>query len=430
MSWQFIHTFLRPGLHSNAAPRLLRLLLALLLGAATCAAQGYTQRGFLENRATVYPQKAPNDRAQAVGESLFRYEAFYQPSPALQFNGAIDLRLDTHHQVERHLKFSWQDREQQRPTGEIRRLSAMYHKGPVTFEVGKQFVRWGKTDILAPTDRFAPRDFLTVVDNDFLPITAARLTLEEGTNTLDLVWSPRLTPSRIPLPNQRWAVPPDLPPGVSLHDAGVAFPGGPQSGVRWNHTGTIEYALSLYQGFNHLPSFDAAPRFTPAGIQVEVSRFYPKMLMAGGDVAIPARWVTVKGEAAHFSSRDPRADEFALYVIQLERQSGEWFFVGGYAGEAVTREGTQAGDFAPDRGLTKTLLGRAAYTIDANRSIAFESAVRQNGNGTWTKLEYSQAFGQHWRATTNFTVIRGDVGDFLGQYRRNSHAILVVRYSF
>jgi hypothetical protein len=80
--------------------------------------------------------------------------------------------------------------------------------------------------------------------------------------------------------------------------------------------------------------------------------------------------------------------------------------------------------------LTKTLLGRAGYTIDANRSIAFEAAIRQNGDGTWTKFEYSQAVGQHWRATANITVIRGDLRDFLGQYRRNSHAILVVRYSF
>jgi hypothetical protein len=419
-----------PPVPGGEPAHLIRVLLVILLGAATCAAQGYTQRGFLENRATLYPQTAPNDRARAVGESLFRYEAFYQPSTVLQFNGAVDFRLDTHHQVERDLKLSWQDREQQRPTGEIRRLSAMYHKGPVTFEVGKQFVRWGKTDIVAPTDRFAPRDFLTVVDNDLLPITAARLTLEKGANTVDLVWSPRLTPSRIPLPNQRWAVPPDLPRGVSLHDAGVEFPGGPQSGVRWNHVGAIEYGLSLYQGFNHMPSFDASPRFMPTGVQVDVSRFYPKMLMAGGDIAIPTRWLTIKGEAAHFSSSDPRGDEFALYVVQLERQSGEWFFVGGYAGEATTREGTQAGDFAPDRGLTKTLLGRSGYTIDANRSIAFEAAVRQNGDGTWTKFEDSHAIGQHWRATANLTVIRGDVGDFLGQYRRNSHAILVVRYSF
>ena len=40
-------------------------------------------------------------------------------------------------------------------------------------EAGKQLIRWGKTDILNPTDRFAPRDFLTVLlvieDEDMFP---------------------------------------------------------------------------------------------------------------------------------------------------------------------------------------------------------------------------------------------------------------------
>jgi len=119
-----------------------------------------------------------------------------------------------------------------------------------------------------------------------------------------------------------------------------------------------------------------------------------------------------------------------LYVVQLERQSGEWFFVGGYAGEAITQNGSRAATFAPDRGLTKTVLGRAGYTIDTNRSVAVETAVRQNGDGLWVKGEYSQAFGQHWRATLNLTLIGGEISDFLGQYRRNSHALFVVRYSF
>jgi hypothetical protein len=408
----------------------MRVLLVLLLAATTCEAQTYTQRGFLENGVTVYPEAAPNDRTRAVGESLIRYEGFYKPASAFQIAGAIDLRLDTHHQVARDLRLSWQDRELRRPLAEVRRLSAIYHRGAVTFEAGKQFVRWGKTDILTPTDRFAPRDFLTVVDNDFLPITAARLTVEKGSNTFDAVWSPWLTPSRIPLPDQRWAVALEVPTGIQLHDDGPEFPGGPQMGVRWNHIGTIEYAASVYEGFNHLPAFQASPRLTTQGIQVGIRRFYPKMLMVGGDIAVPTPWLTLKGEAAHFSSTDDRADAVVLYVLQLERQSGEWFFVGGYAGEAVTKDGTQTGDFAPDRGLTKTFLGRAGYTIDTNRSIAFETAARQNGDGTWVKFEYSQAIGQHWRATADLTVIRGEPGDFLGQYRRNSHAILVVRYSF
>jgi hypothetical protein len=129
-------------------------------------------------------------------------------------------------------------------------------------------------------------------------------------------------------------------------------------------------------------------------------------------------------------SSDPRVDEYTQYVIQLERHSGEWTFVGGYAGESVSRTGTQTVDFAPDRGLSKTFLGTARYTIDTNRSVAFEGSLRQNGDGAWLRSEYSQAVGQHWRATVNFTLIRGEPSDFLGQYRRNSHLTLFVRYNF
>ena len=48
----------------------------------------------------------------------------------------------------------------------------------------------------------------------------------------------------------------------------------------------------------------------------------------------------------------------------------------------------------------------------------------------WLKGEYSQTFGQHWRATAGFAWIRGAPADFLGQYRRNSHAFLVAALQF
>jgi hypothetical protein len=400
----------------------------MLLPAAAGLAQNFTQRGFLEGRSSLYPLAASNDRARAVGEALFRYEGFLTASSAVQLAGAIDLRADTHHQVERELRFSWQDRERRRPTLSVRRFSVNYHRGGVTIEGGKQFVRWGKTDILNPTDRFAPRDFLTVVDNEFLAVTAARMTWEEGENTLDIVFSPRFTPSKIPLLDQRWTAAPE---NVQLRDAGVTFPGGPQTGVRWNHAGVAEYSVSFYQGFNHLPSFETQLSLSPGGVvQADLTRFHPRMIMAGGDLAAPLPWFTLKGEAAHFSSTDERADEYLLYVVQLERQTGEWSIVGGYAGEVVTQDGTQSGEFAPDRGLTRTILGRAGYTIDSRRNLAIEAAVRQSGDGVWTKFEYSQAFGQNWRVTGSVTFIAGDRADFLGQYRRNSHGVLVVRYSF
>src|SRR5215813_3995266 len=218
----------------------MRVIVTLLLTAATCFGQAYTQRGFIETRGTFYPQKAAIDPAQGVGESLFRYEGFYRPAATLQIAGAVDVRIDTHHQVDRDFKLSWQDRETRRPFAEVRKLSNIYHNGPLTFEVGKQFIRWGKTDIVTPTDRFAPRDFLTVVDNEFLAVTAGRLSFEKNANTIEAVWSPRFTPSRIPLVNQRWA-----PQAESISSVGplrvkIDVPGGPQAGLRWNHAGALE----------------------------------------------------------------------------------------------------------------------------------------------------------------------------------------------
>jgi hypothetical protein len=210
---------------------------------------------------------------------------------------------------------------------------------------------------------------------------------------------------------------------------GNRFSGRTQFGLRWNrNTAPIEYSFVFYEGFNHLPLIDAQPvALLPPTVSLRGS--YPRLRLYGGDAAIPLRWLTVKSEAAYFTSETPSADEYVIYVVQLERTAGEWFFVGGYSGEIVTKSRHPL-DFAPDRGFARAFLGRAGYTIDPRRTLAFEAAVRQNGAGAWLKAEYSQQVGTHWRATASFTLIRGEQSDFLGQYRRNSHGLLTLRYSF
>lgn len=386
----------------------------VLLALALPAAAQWTQRGFLEVSGVGYPDTAPNDSSHAVGESLFRYEAFYKLTD-LRFAVGMDAQFDTHQQT--GPDFSFFDRTRRRPVFDVRRLNAAYTHGKLTVEAGKQLIRWGKTDILNPTDRFAPRDFLNVVDADFLPITAARATYGSQTDAIDVVFSPRLTPSRIPLLDQRWA------PPIPLREANPDFPGAPQYGARWNHTGAAaEFSFSFYNGFDHLPLFRLTPQFT-------LQRFYPQLRMYGADAAVPLGPVTVKSEAAYFTSTNPQSDEYVLYVVQLERQVGEWSFVGGYAGEATTDRRSAVG-FSPIRGYARSLVAHATYTIDTNRSMTVEAVVRQNGAGAWLRAEYSQAFGQHVRATAGYSLIRGDATDFIGQYRLNSHAVLTVRYSF
>lgn len=414
--------------------RFVTITVLLLAGLASgAAAQSISQRGFVELRGTVFPQEAPNDPVQVVGDLLAREEIFLKPASWLQFAIGGDARANTHDQVDDTWRVDFSDRGRLRPALAVRRLSATVTRGPVTIDAGKQFIRWGKTDIVTPNDRFAPRDFLNVIDSDLLPVLGVRAVAQMANETVEVVWVPRLTPSRIPLYDQRWTVVPAAAAGIAIVDAGAAMPSGSQVGARWGHLASrVEYAFSFFDGYNHLPGIEArvTPGLTPAfAPEVDVIRVYPRLRTFGADAAVPSRLFTIKGEATYFASPSGEADEYVLYVLQLERQSGEWVFVGGYAGEAVAEHGSLR-TFAPDRGLTRSIVGRASYTIDPSRSVAFEGVVRQSGGGAYVKAEYSQAYRDRWRVTVAGTLIRGSDDDFIGQYHRNSHIVATVRYSF
>lgn len=413
-----------------------------------CAnAQAVTQRGFFEGSALLFPQQAPNDPTQVVGDLLAREEIFFKPAPWVQFAGGVDLRANSHDQVEDRWRFDVDDRGVQRPRVSLRRLTATFTHGPFTVDAGKQFIRWGKADIINPTDRFAPRDFINVVDTEFLAVTGVRAVAQHGDETFEAVWVPRFTPSRVPLLDQRWTVVPTEAAGVPIVDAGAALPAGSQTGLRWGHVGAgFEYSLSFFNGFNTLPNIGLVGQVGQVGqvgppSVIALQRTYPAIRTYGGDAAVPTKWFTIKGEAAYFTSPAAdadlsrqsggaaTADEYVLYVLQIERQTGEWVIVAGYAGEAITAH-RSALSFAPDRGMTRSVVARASYTIDPVRSLAFETAVRQNGHGVYGKIEYSQTSGRHWRATVTGVGIGGHSDDFLGQYHRNSHVAVALRYSF
>lgn len=390
-------------------------------------AQNFNQRGFLESDLTLYPETAPDDSSHAIDDSLLRYEASYKALPWLRLAGAFDARFDTHEETDRAAHLDWQDRSLQRPALSLREFNATITKGKLTAEFGKQFIRWGKADILNPTDRFAPKDFLTVTDPDFLAVLAARVTYDTGSNSFDFVWQPRFTPSRTPLLNERWTVLPQAVDGVPLVDLGSAFPGRSSFGARWNHIGTgYEFSASFYDGFNSLPDFQGTG---PLGNAIDFVRTYPALRLYGVDAAVPLRWFTVKTEAAYYTSPDRQQDEYVIYVLQFERQIKELSIVAGYAGDAITAR-TPTLQFSPELGFARAMLAHAQYAIDSNRNVSMDAAVRQSGQGSWLRAEYSQAFGQHWRATTGYSWIRGDDSDFLGQYHRNSFALLALRYSF
>jgi AraC family transcriptional regulator of adaptative response/methylated-DNA-[protein]-cysteine methyltransferase len=184
--------------------------------------------------------------------------------------------------------------------------------------------------------------------------------------------------------NQRWVVPPPGPP-VPITELDGTFPDRTQAGIRFSHAGSrVEYAFAFFDGFNHLPNIELIPTLLPG---VTIRPAYPSLRSFGGDAAVPTPWFTIKVESAYFTSTTPRSDEYVLYVVQLERQAGEWSFVGGYAGQHVTQNRALL-TFAPDRGLTEGL--RSEYP-------AARIALDRSGLSRWTRAVLARLKGRQPR---------------------------------
>ena len=248
-------------------------LCVFVLWTASVSAQTVMHRGFVEGTTFLYPQQAPNDETRVVGDFLAREEAFLTPAPWLQFAGGLDFRASSHDQVDDSWRIDIGNRTRTRPRLSVRRLAATVARGRFTLDVGKQFIRWGKTDLVTPTDRFAPRDFLNVVDNQLLAVSGARAVVQAGEETFEAVWVPRFTPSRVPLFDQRWTVAAAAAAGVRLIDADAPLPNGPQTGLRWAHVeSAVEFSLCVFDGFNHLPNVEPVTPLT-AEIAEHAERF-------------------------------------------------------------------------------------------------------------------------------------------------------------
>ena len=188
-----------------------------------------------------------------------RYEASYKPWTWLRLAGGIRRSASTRmSEIERSAASGLAGPHTAAPALSLRDFNATITKGKLTAELGKQFIRWGKADILNPTDRFAPKDFLTSPIRIFSP------SWPRGSSMTRAAIPSISYGSRASLPAARRCstnagLCSQAADGLPLEDLGPEFPGRSSFGARWNHLGSgYEFSASFYDGFNSLPVFQGS----------------------------------------------------------------------------------------------------------------------------------------------------------------------------
>lgn len=224
----------------------------------------------------------------------------------------------------------------QRSAGaEVYPLEAWVEYGGESLEVrlGLQYVFWGRTDWVNPTDLFTPWDYPDMaaeLEDYRLAQPALRLKWYPlGDLLVDLVWQPLFQPHRLGDASHQGELP-------VLEVERLLPERNPQNGefgLRLSHSLSalaLDWAVCFYQGFEKLPVMNArvvmdeqAQPPQPLGLVLE--QHFGRLWMAGADLAKAWGPVLIKGEAALKMTKDRAGDDPRVRNWRLEAVAGaDW----------------------------------------------------------------------------------------------------------
>ncbi|MGP8331884.1 MAG: DUF1302 family protein [Methanosarcinaceae archaeon] len=206
--------------------------------------------------------------------------------------------------------------------------------GPVDISVGRQIVRWGKTDQISPVDNLNPQDLREFIIPDFedrkIPNWMVRGRLFSDFLTLEGVYVPFFEPSRIDYFGTDWAIFQHMNRiGVHEEEPARNFKNG-EGGIRvtksvagWDLGGSYLYA------WEDLPYFKSFPI---DGGDVQVT--YKRSNIFGFEFETTVREIGLRGEAAYFDQQSFLTENFTSltkpvlhYVIGADYLSSDGWYI-------------------------------------------------------------------------------------------------------
>ncbi len=329
-------------------------------------------------------------------------------------------------------------------------LRVNLHPGPVDLSVGKQYVFWGQTDWVNPTDLFTPWDYVNIsseLEDYRIAPWAIRATAYARATSFDLVWVPAPIPHAID-----WSM-------MSDEGMSVADPVLPERNIKNGDIGLriatrffgIDAAIMGFHGLDKRPG-------TTMDVEMDLTVMPPEPIFAlvptyrmmsavGGDLAWGAGPILLKAEAAYSWTEDLAGDDPEIHNPGLSAAAGITvvphtavnFTVQGHLDhrskydpddEIAALEALGMPDPDVDPATSGGIVERASINI--RDVVSIQVVAMQN---LPTKDHFEMGFVS-WRAADGLTVLAGVVffggpeDSEFGRIRDFSRVFAEVKYSF
>ncbi len=186
-----------------------------------------------------------------------------------------------------------------------------FHWENADLRLGRQFIFWGKTDWINPTDNITPWDYTNItaeIEDYRIAVDAAKLDWYFGSSSLELVLVPYFKPNNLgeEIPGATEELPEQKPENW-------------QEGLRFSsQVYGLNFSLSYWRGFDLYPS--VVPDMRTGGLKIT----HPRQQVFGADFDYALGSFVLKGEGAYFLTEDREGtnplvkNPYLYYVMALE----------------------------------------------------------------------------------------------------------------
>jgi hypothetical protein len=319
--------------------------------------------------------------------------------------------------------------------------------------LGKQTIVWGKTDVVNPTDHFAPRDFTDPLDTDDerLGVLAARLRGSIGEVRVEGVLAPGAAFSRLPGIGSRWApvfpatMPHPADPRRTLHvryeleeaaDPALRLENA-QYGAKVSTTARgWDLSLSWFDGWDDLPA--TVQRLAPVSedeVRVELHQTPSRRRALGGDVATTVGAYSIRAEGAYLMADSLGGPDYFQYVVGLERFFGDPLAAGGTQLLAqwiqeITPRGFRPGPFDLNHVFRRAAMARLQHNATTDLQLSVDGVYDFRTDGYYLQPGASWRLRDGLRIEGTLDLLGGGQEAFFGAFAGNRRLRTSVRYSF
>jgi hypothetical protein len=314
--------------------------------------------------------------------------------------------------------------------------------------IGKQQIIWGKADGVFITDIVSPKDLREFLLPDFneirIGVTAVKFDYFFGDNTLELVWIPVFSPTRMPVEGSIWFPSLDFPMKPIINESKQEVKSSVENSELFAKysviTSRVDFEIMAAYAWDDDPTLHTTKMIDSLSQQltgITATPQHHRLGIGGGSFSTTLSGWVFRGEGAYyngkyFNSTDPvLADvvvqkNYLYYLVGVDYTLWDINLSGQFVQQAILDYEDQI--MQDEFENTMTLLARGDF-LRETLTLELFSYIGLNNNDALIRPRIYYDLSDGFEILFGANIFTNDTGRF-GQYNDNDMVYAKVKYSF